>query len=225
MNFKILLRKEMRNAFAQRKYIYMILAMSIGFPIFIPMFDNNGFLDAFIPASLMATIIPNIIALTCSTQLVANSHMEEIRSNIPRILLYRRIKRCAFLASKIIIPFIIGFLSAMLSSIVFHYTSGPLSGEEFLLIAVANIIWAILPVTITLLLTVLKFDNDVTLSMTMVIVSYAVYGGILYIADPFADIITHVLLSITLIIIMIVICSVVITKSIPKLEVNINDGK
>ena len=225
MNLKILLKKEIANAFAQRKYIYMIIAMSIGFPIVIPMIDNNGLLDVLIPASLMATIIPNIIALTCSSQLVANSHIEEVKSNISRTLLYRRIKRSIFLASKIIIPFIIGFISSMLSSIVFHYTSGPLSADEFLLVAIANVIWSLLPVTITLLLTILKFDNDVTLNLTMVIVSYIVYGGIIYVADPFSNIVSNVLISILFFITIIIICSVLISKSIPKLEVNVNNGK
>lgn len=187
----ILIKKEIENAFAQKKFIYMMLGMSILFPILIPMFDSNQVIEKIIPASFLACFIPNYIALNCSSQLIVNSYIEEVNSNISNILSFKKINIFMYYFSKLIIPFITGFACGTLSSIIFNYVNGPIVMQEFILIIWANCIWSLLPSILTLAITAFGIENEITLNTIMFLSNLGLYIFVLFLKNPFENIVIH----------------------------------
>lgn len=222
--WKILIRKEIENAFAQKKFIYMMIGMSILFPFLIPMFDNNQLLMKFIPASLFACIIPNYIALNCASQLVVNSHIEEVKLNLPKILQYKRINRAIYYISKISIPFMTGVVCGMLSSLIFYFINGPISMNDLLIIIITNFIWSLIPTIVTITLTTLGIDDEITLNTVMIFANLAIYGLMVFLANPLENFTLHLIYTILIAIIFLFITNLLINRKIIKLEEK-NDGQ
>lgn len=224
MMLKILLKKEIQNAFAQKKFIYMMIGMSVFLPFLIPMFDTNQFIEKIIPASFFACFIPNYIALNCSSQLVVNSYLEEVKSNISTVFLNKKIKKPLYYFTKTIIPATTGFICGIVSSAVFHFVNAPISMNDFLVIIIANLVWSIIPSLVTLLLTTFCIEDEVMLNTLMLFTNLAVYATIVFLKNPLENINVHLIYAIITGILLLIITDCLIRNNSTKLEVN-DDGQ
>ncbi|WP_086314116.1 hypothetical protein A5821_001692 [Enterococcus sp. 7F3_DIV0205] len=208
----VILKKDWINTFAQRKYIIMMLVFSIGIPCLIPTISGNSFLQLF-SVTILAYIIPCFTSIICSSQLVINNYLEDIKSNISLITLYSRINMGIYIFSKVVYAVISGSICAIISMLSFHFFVQNITNRDMLYIIIISALWSIASSLLSFLLTTLKLKNEIILTYLMMVVTYGFYACITYISSPVDKMALHIILVLIISILSVLISLIFIKKA------------